>query len=687
MEEVKVLNIDTTEAQKNVQATTDKVNALNNSLDKTSTNVSNASKQMTDGFKAASNGLTTMTADNKLASQSLTDLSKVLGSAGGSLNSFVGTMGLMSKATAALQGGLGGLTTGFASVTKAGLKFIMNPVGATIAAIALAVMALVGVFNKLKEAIAKNDDASTGLAKLYAVTIQPVIDKITQAFDFLATAIGKVASKLADWFASTSEAAKANNDLVESLDRLQDAERNYTLSSAENQREISELRAKAAEKEKYSAKEREGFLKEAIDLEKSNLEEEKRIKAERLRLLEEEAKKNRDTSDETKDKIAQARAELINTETNYNNTVRRLNKELTSAQKEDAAEVAAAAKKRQEAVEAAAKAEEEKAREEKERANTALDIRLEQNKRLEQSDLERLENEKIIEQERLALLEEGTLAYEQQLTRIQSLDDKMTELSEKAEAKKKKEDEEALERYNTLFSQTESELQQIQDSEDRKFAILEEAHERGLISDEEYGEAKKRIVAETNAALDKLDEQYLKSRVSAGVSLVKSMTSIGKSLSSVFADDSKEAFEAQKAFEISSAVINTLTGAIGAYTGGASNAGLNAIPIVGPAIAQATGVAGAVAVAAGGAAQIAEISKRKYNDKNTNVSNRLSSADASNVSSQAIQSTLIPPTQYSQAVQGAEIETRLEDTKVYVTEEDITNTQKKVSVQESENRF
>ena len=40
MEEVKVLNIDTTEAQKNVQATTDKVNALNNSLDKTSTNVS-----------------------------------------------------------------------------------------------------------------------------------------------------------------------------------------------------------------------------------------------------------------------------------------------------------------------------------------------------------------------------------------------------------------------------------------------------------------------------------------------------------------------------------------------------------------------------------------------------------------------------------------------------------------------
>ena len=45
------------------------------------------------------------------------------------------------------------------------------------------------------------------------------------------------------------------------------------------------------------------------------------------------------------------------------------------------------------------------------------------------------------------------------------------------------------------------------------------------------------------------------------------------------------------------------------------------------------------------------------------------------------------PVQYTQDVQGASIEGAIKDTKVYVTETDITDTQNKVDVAESEARY
>ena len=46
--------------------------------------------------------------------------------------------------------------------------------------------------------------------------------------------------------------------------------------------------------------------------------------------------------------------------------------------------------------------------------------------------------------------------------------------------------------------------------------------------------------------------------------------------------------------------------------------------------------------------------------------------------------TLIAPVQYTQDIQGASIEGAIKDTKVYVTETDISNTQNKVKVTENE---
>ena len=64
-----------------------------------------------------------------------------------------------------------------------------------------------------------------------------------------------------------------------------------------------------------------------------------------------------------------------------------------------------------------------------------------------------------------------------------------------------------------------------------------------------------------------------------------------------------------------------------------------------------------------------------------------STSSASATPNTSAVNSVIAPVQYTQDVQGASIEGAIKDSKVYVTETDITNTQNKVSVTENEARF
>ena len=99
---------------------------------------------------------------------------------------------------------------------------------------------------------------------------------------------------------------------------------------------------------RYSAKEREAMLKKAIDLEKQNLADEQNIAAESLRILEAKAKQENDTSDETANAIAAARAKMYDAEAAYYDGTRRLNNQLLTAQQEMRDEEAAKIKEAQE---------------------------------------------------------------------------------------------------------------------------------------------------------------------------------------------------------------------------------------------------------------------------------------------------------------------------------------------------
>ena len=146
---------------------------------------------------------------------------------------------------------------------------------------------------------------------------------------------------------------------------------------------------------------------------------------------------------------------------------------------------------------------------------------------------------------------------------------------------------------------------------------------------------------------------------------IQSVGTLLNALSDEQDSSSKQGFEAQKKYQITATVMNTLAGIINAWS-----SALSIAPPVGPIL----GATNSAMIAALGAVQIAKIKNQRFGEE-------------SNVSSSAINSTLIAPTQYSQAVQNANIESKLGDNRVWVSETDISRVQDRVKVQESENTY
>lgn len=135
----------------------------------------------------------------------------------------------------------------------------------------------------------------------------------------------------------------------------------------------------------------------------------------------------------------------------------------------------------------------------------------------------------------------------------------------------------------------------------------------------------------------------------------------------------EEGFKKTKQLQIAATVMNMLSGIMSAWSSAMSPA--NAWMTAPGQIAYGTIMSGLIAGI--GAAQISKIQSQTMNSANPNT----------NINAKSTSSMIMPPVQYSQAVQGASTEGAIKDTKVYVTETDITNTINKVSVQENENRY
>lgn len=171
------------------------------------------------------------------------------------------------------------------------------------------------------------------------------------------------------------------------------------------------------------------------------------------------------------------------------------------------------------------------------------------------------------------------------------------------------------------------------------------------------------------AVINKEGVKSWKAYTTAGVGGLEAIGTLLNGLSDIVEVNSEESFEKQKGLQISATVMNMLAGIMAAWTSAMS------LP---PGFNIAYGAAVSAMIAGIGATQIAQIKNLQYGGDDSG---------SANPNPTALASTLIAPTQYSNAVQNASTEGAIKNAKVYVLESDITSTIGKVSVQETENRY
>lgn len=652
----KLLNADTLTYSDSLNGERQKLSDMQKAYDQLdrSQRESEGGKAFLESIKAQSDAVKGLEEDTGRAQRNVGNYADALKSVIPGAGKLSGVLDTLKKFAVLAAGGFTGLAAGIKAAMVSMLKFLATPAGLIIAAIAVAIGSVVKAFHKLSEAIKKNDDAGTALARVYAVTIQPIIDGMTKIFGKLADTVGKLANKFADWIGGLTNAGKKADDLVVSMDNLEEAERKYTENSAKRNRDISALRAEAMDKENHTAEERKKLLEQAIELEKANLEEEKNIKAEQLRILEEKARRERDTSDETKNKIAQARADMYNAEQSYYNGVRELQGQMSAFDKEIESENAKAAedarKKREEEIkkreeEAKAEADAELARQENarkiaqesedfaisliedetartiaqrkiqgEREIAELQRRLDTEKNLTEESRAQLaelikgkqaaldaELEQMATDAANALTEEQVKAEEERAMRI---------LEYKRELAESGSEEELAIQKEILDAQMAQELENVELSEEEKYLIRETYAKKAEDLDKQYHD---NLVKQAQDARSAYKESLKATAASASEAFGAMSDLLGE-----YSEQSEEAAAAQKAFGIAKIIVDqatsiadtakAITAAVAGATEAAAAGGIAAPFLIAGYIASMVGaVLGAVASVAGSFMQAKQV--------------------------------------------------------------------------------
>lgn len=287
--------------------------------------------------------------------KSMTDAFNNVGLSLGNISPLFQQLGdSMVKSSA--QGGtaMKGLSAGLKGVGKSMLSLAANPVGAVIMAIVVAVKAAVAIFNKFKESVEGNEVASNNMAKALA-PIKGIINGIKLVFDNLVESItagmaviGSAISGIMEFLGIAPEMTKAENEIADLQASNAEQHRQNIIENSKLELEASEARAKAADKEHYTAEERLAYAKEYAEKQKeiaaNNLEEAQN----ELKLLEAQAATGKNNK-EMNDKLAEAQAKVNNVQKQYNDTLRSTNKELNNLNNEVAKETEDKQKKAAEA--------------------------------------------------------------------------------------------------------------------------------------------------------------------------------------------------------------------------------------------------------------------------------------------------------------------------------------------------
>lgn len=232
-----------------------------------------------------------------------------------------------------LVAGIQAVRNGVIGVSKAFDLLKSHPVIAVISVIT-------ALFLKLANSAKNNEEQYVKLQQVLAPLkmamdgITRVVESIVDVFLSAAQAVTGLVGAFFDFIGVGDSINQNSKDYIElekqKLD-LANKERSDLVENAKLSMEASDLRAKSAQKDKYSAEERIQFLNKAIDKEKAMADNELEQAKQRLEIAKKEAERTKN-SKEVNDELAQAEANLYNVQKEYNTKIRELYSQRSEAQ-------------------------------------------------------------------------------------------------------------------------------------------------------------------------------------------------------------------------------------------------------------------------------------------------------------------------------------------------------------------
>lgn len=254
------------------------------------------------------------------------DISRALGGVGGSLFGFANRLAGIKQSLADATGGAKGFAGGLKLISSIGIVAILSALVAIVTKLAQVFASSEERTNKLKKALAPLEGVLDGVTKVFSKLCDILLDQFVKAVDTALSAVKWLAGaldKVGAWFgkswnfeANFDKFTKRTNDLADLEEAYIKKKRAFIEEEANLENQLAKLKAKSADKDKYTAQERLKFLEQANAIELSLMDKRRDLAKDALRIAEEQAKRA-DNDRETNDKLAEARAEVVRQETAY----------------------------------------------------------------------------------------------------------------------------------------------------------------------------------------------------------------------------------------------------------------------------------------------------------------------------------------------------------------------------------
>lgn len=268
------------EIQNNIKADTEQKGSLR-ALRAELSNVTKQYDALSEADRRSADGLKLKAKIEDITSQlknSEQETGRFYRNVGNYANGFVEAFTRMGGSMGKMQGPMNLVKNGFTAISATPLIAILGAL----------VTIIQKVVQNLKSSEATMNAVTTALAPLNAGS--RLFQKVMQA---LGNGLAKVVTKMTEWadkLGLINEAMKNEQQLVKDNIALQLREREVARQNADSQLKVSQLRAQAADKIKYSAQERIELLKQAMNEEEAIARREMEIAQERYRIQSEQAK-------------------------------------------------------------------------------------------------------------------------------------------------------------------------------------------------------------------------------------------------------------------------------------------------------------------------------------------------------------------------------------------------------------